>query len=81
MTTETAPYVHIRRQQESRIIDAIAGVASERGVYAPFYAVQARTGIAPCELGPLLDRLIEGGTLRTSALGGYALAACGEASA
>lgn len=76
MTTETAPCVLARRQQETRIVEAIAQFAEQRNLYVPFYLIQARTGIAPCELGPILGRLIEGGTLRTSALGGYALAAC-----
>lgn len=73
MTTEAAPCAHTQRQQETRIVEAIAQFAEQRNLYVPFFAIQARTGIAPCELGPILDRLIETGTLRTSTLGGYAL--------
>lgn len=63
MTTEAAPCVHTARQQETRIVEAVAEMTGRQRSHVPFYAIQARTGIAVMDLYRLLDGLVEAGRL------------------
>lgn len=58
------------RQQRLRVTELLATLP---GAWTPFFGIQARTGIPPCALGPLLDELVARGEVETSDLGGYRL--------
>lgn len=58
------------RQQRTRVVELLSALPD---AWTPFFAIQARTGIPPCALGPLLDELVARGEVETSDLGGYRL--------
>lgn len=54
------PCIHAHRQHRAAVLEAVAAIVDARSPFdlALFREIQARTGIAPVELAPIIEELV-----------------------